>query len=178
MNQHLTNDTLIDYLHGELRPQDDALAHAHLATCPACRQARDAETGVTEFLRAGAAAEEREIPSLVAAAVWQRIREAPPSPLARLSAFLRPAIAVPVAAALLIGGWFASPLGHGTPGSAPSIDALYYFQAHAAHSASSPLSEHSGMPVLETSMNDDTVSAPLMDQYAAYALSGGINAVR
>lgn len=179
MNQHLTNDTLIDYLHGELRPQEDALAHAHLVVCPTCRQARDAESGVTDFLRAGAAAEEHEFPSLVAAAVWQRIREAPPSPLARLSIFLRPAIAVPVAAVLLVGGWFASPLGHGSSGAVRSIDALYYFQAHAAQSARSPLSEHSGMPVLETSLNDESgLAPPLVDQYAAYALSGGINAVR
>ncbi|MBC5801382.1 MAG: hypothetical protein GIX03_10280 [Candidatus Eremiobacteraeota bacterium] len=179
MNQHLTNDTLIDYLHGELRPQDDALAHAHLAVCSSCRQARDAESGVTDFLRAGAAAEEQEFPSLVAAAVWQRIREAPPTPLARFRTFFRPAIAVPLAAVLLVGGWFASPLGHGSSGGARSIDALYYFQAHAAQSASSPLSEHSGMPVDETSMNDEAGSAaPLVDQYAAYALSGGINAVR
>ncbi len=179
MNQHLSNDTLTDYLHGELRPQDDALAHAHLLVCPTCRAARDAETSITEFVRAGAAAEEHEFPSLVSAVVWERIREARPSPLGRLSAFLRPAIAVPVAAVLLLGGWFASPLGHGSANGARSIDAVYYFQQHAAQSASSPLSEHSGLPVLETSMSDETVSAPpLMNQYAAYAVSGGIDAVR
>ncbi len=179
MNQHLSNDTLIDYLHGELRPQDDALAHAHLAACSTCRAARDVESGVSEFIRAGAASEEREFPSLISAAVWERIRAARPSPLARLGAFLRPAIAVPVAAVLLVGGWFASPLGHGSSNGGRSIDAMYYFQAHAAQSASSPLSEHSGLPVLETSMSDETVSAPpMMNQYAAYAVSGGIDAVR
>lgn len=178
MNQHLTTDTLIDYLHGELRPQDDVYAHAHLTACATCRSARDAEARLTELVRALAGAEEREFPSLVAANVWQRIREAPPSPLARLSGWFRPAIAVPIAALLIVGGWFASPLSHGAPSGSPSVDALYYFQAHAAQSATSPLSEHSGLPA-ETSMVEDAVGAPpLVDQYAAYAVPGGLDAVR
>ncbi|MDQ2908252.1 MAG: hypothetical protein M3R44_02760 [Candidatus Eremiobacteraeota bacterium] len=175
---HLTGATLIDYLHGELRPQDDAYAHAHLAACDACRFARDAEAQLTDLLRGGAAAEEREFPSLVAATVWQRIREAPPSPFARFGAWFRPAIAVPVAALLLLGGWFASPLGHGTAGGSPSVDALYYFQAHAAQSATSPLSEHSGLPAETSMLNDTPEASPLLDQYTAYAVSGGPDAVR
>ena len=177
MNQHPTEESLIDYLHGELLPQDDAFVHAHLGGCDACRASYDAEASVTEMLRSSALAAERDFPSLVAAAVWQQIREAPPSPLTRLTAFLRPAVAVPVAALLVAGVWLASPLGHGAA-PARSIDAMYYLQAHAAQTAAAPFSERP-MPALETSTADvEPAAPPLVDRYAAYAMPGGIDAVR
>ena len=42
MNDHLSTDLLVDYVHGELAPADDARAHAHLAACAACREALQA----------------------------------------------------------------------------------------------------------------------------------------
>ena len=169
MNDHLSTDLLVDYLHGELAPEDDALAHAHLAACPDCRCAYDLETSLSEALRAAAKADEREMPSLVSAAVWEHIRQAPPGPYARLTAWLRPAIALPVAAALVLGGWFASPYSH--PGPQPRIDVMYYLQTHAAQ-AGSPLTEQSGSPALETSMLDES-TPPLIAEYdgASYASS-------
>ncbi len=102
-----------------------------------------------------AAAEEREFPSLVArrfgseSARCRRHRS-----LVLLRSGARP-LPYRAAALLLVGGWFASPLGHG---SSRSVDALYYLQAHAAQSASSPLSEHSGMPAAaKRRSSDDTV---------------------
>jgi anti-sigma factor RsiW len=161
MNDHLSTDLLVDYLHGELAPEDDALAHAHLAACPECRSSYDLEASLTEALRTAAKAGEQEMPSLVAAAVWEQIRQAKPGPLARLAAFLRPAISVPVAAALVLGVWFASPYSH--PGAPPRIDAMYYLEAHAAE-AGSPLTEQSGSPVLETSLLDEP-TAPLIAEH-------------
>jgi anti-sigma factor RsiW len=152
MNEHLTTGTLIDFLHGELAAAEDARVHAHLAACSACRSAHELEAMLGETLRAAAAEEDREMPSLVSAAVWQRVREARPGPFARLAALLRPIVAVPLAAAILLGAFFASPLGHGS--APPKIDATYYLQAHAAQAGLTPLSEHSGTQLLETSMVD------------------------
>jgi predicted anti-sigma-YlaC factor YlaD len=161
MNDHLSTDRLVDYLHGELPPADDALVHAHLAGCAACRDARDAEAMLLEALRATAKAEEREMPSLVKAAVWERVRAARPGPLARVAALLRPAFALPVAAALAVAVFFASPLAphHG----GPTIDATYYLEAHAAQTAQTPLSERTSSLVLETSMNASAASSPFVD---------------
>ncbi len=175
MNQHLTTDTLIDFLHGELASQDDARVHVHLAECQACRSAYELEALLGEKLRAAAAAEEREMPSLVAAAVWQRIREAQPGPFARLAAWLRPIVAFPVAAAILLGAFFASPLAH--PSNAPKIDATYYLRAHAAQAGLSPLSDHAGPQPLETSMLDSSVERSVADRYTGYAAVGVLDAV-
>jgi len=149
MNDHLSTDLLIDFVHGELSPGDDARAHAHLAGCAACRDAYELEATLGEALRSAARADEREMPSLVAAAVWERVRAARPGPAARLRALLRPAFALPVAAALLIGGFFASPFAHP---NGPMVDAAYYFEAHAAETSANSLSERSSSAVLETSM--------------------------
>jgi predicted anti-sigma-YlaC factor YlaD len=158
----------VDYLHGELAPEDDALAHAHLAACPECRRAYDVETSLTEAIRSAAKADEREMPSLISAFVWEQVRQAQPGPFARIAGWLRPVVAVPVAAALLLGGWFASPYAH--PGATPPrIDAMYYLQAHAAQ-AGSPL-EQAGATTLESSMLLRESTAPLIAEHddATYA---------
>jgi anti-sigma factor RsiW len=176
MNDHLSPDLLVDYLHAELRPEDDALAYAHLQTCAACRDGYQIEVALGEALRASAASEAVEMPSLVAAAVWQQIRAARPGPVALLIGYLRPAIALPVAAALLLGGWFASP--YARPAS-PTIDASYYFAAHAAQSATTPLSERNSAPALETSMLGDDSAPPLIGQLdTEVAAPGLLDAVR
>jgi len=176
MNEHLTTDVIIDYIHGALAPGDDALAFAHLQSCETCRADYDAEATLTETLRAAAAAEEREMPSLVKAAVWQRIREAEPSPLARVVAWLRPTIAVPAMAALIVGGWFASPY---LLGRQPTIDATYYFEAHAAQSSEMPLGERSAGQMLEISMNASSEpTSPLEQAYLGYAAPDALDAVR
>ncbi len=175
MNDHLSTDRLVDFVHGELSPSDDALTHAHLAVCAACRDAYDLETTLSEALRSAAKAEEREMPSLVTAAVWDRIRRAEPGPLARFIALLRPIYAVPVALALIVGGIFASPLGR--PAS-PMIDASYYFEAHAAQTAQTPLSERSSALVLETSMITHPDSAGLDTGADGFASTGPVDDVR
>jgi anti-sigma factor RsiW len=163
MNQHLNADLLVDFVRGELSPEDDALAHAHLQTCAACRGEHELEVSLTEALRAAARAEELEMPSAIKAEIWEQIRLARPGPLARFAAFWRPALAVPVLAALLVGGWFASPYApHGA--AAPTIDAAYYLEAHAAQTAQTPLSEHSGTQAIETSMADGVRAPALVRQ--------------
>lgn len=140
MTDHLSTDFLIDYAHGELTPDQDALAHDHLATCVPCREDYDAEVSLGEILRSAAVTDERELPAFLKAAVWGQIRAAAPSPFARLAAFFRPAFAVPVGALVIALAFFASPLGHRD--AHPTVAASYYLQSHAIQSAQSPLSEH------------------------------------
>jgi predicted anti-sigma-YlaC factor YlaD len=180
MNTHLTTDLIVDYLHGELAPEDDALAHAHLAACDACRRAYDLESTLVEALRSAAKAEEREMPSLVNAAVWEQIRAARPGFMTRALALLRPAIAVPVAAVLIAGGFFVSPLGHGVAnrGATTTIDANYYLEAHAAQSSQMPLSDHSAASTIETSMVETAPPALVRQVDTSYAAAGTLDAVQ
>lgn len=174
MIEHLSTDQLVDFVHGELGPQDDVLAHAHLTSCPACRAEADAERTLVEYLRAAAVAEEREMPSTINAAIWAQVRAAKPGPLAALAAFFRPAIALPLAALLLIGGYFASPLAH--RGAPPTIAASYYLQAHAAQSAQNPLAEHAPGAVYEasaTASDGGSIANAYAGGYPATAAYGG-----
>jgi predicted anti-sigma-YlaC factor YlaD len=178
MNQHLNADLIVDFVRGELPPEDDALAHAHLQTCSDCRRDYELEVALVDALRSAAKAEELEMPSLVKAAVWEAIRQAQPSPLARFAALWRPALALPVAAVLLLGGWFASPYAP-HPGSPPTIDAAYYLEAHAAQTSQTPLSEHSGAQAIETSMADGQRAPELVRQVdTSYADAGALDAVQ
>jgi anti-sigma factor RsiW len=149
---HITTGLLVDYIHRELAPEDDALVYAHLAACSDCRHEYQAEVSLTEALREAARAEEVEMPTAILARVRQRVRSGNPAPLERLRAFLRPAAVVAGAAVLAVGAFFASPLGHPSA-SRPTVDVMYYFEAHAAQQAGNPFSEHSsGVPAIESSM--------------------------
>ncbi len=146
MIQHLTSDQIVDFIHGEETPAGDARAHAHLASCATCRAEADAEIALREYLRTAAAADEREMPSAIKAAVWEQVRAARPGPFAALAALLRPVVAIPVAAVVLAVGVLASPLGHHE--SRPTIAASYYLQTHAAQSSQSPLSERANQAAI------------------------------
>jgi len=141
MMQHLTNNELIDYLHNALPAQADAAVYAHLEQCASCREEYDAEAALTEFLRGYAAREEREMPATLKAEIWSRIRGAQPTALQRLAALWRPAMGVPVAAAIALAAYFS--MGHGT--GAPAIDAAYYLQDHAALTSTVPFNERTNV---------------------------------
>lgn len=172
--EHFTTDFLVDYAHGELSPGDDALAHAHIALCDACRDEYDAQISLGEMLRSAARSEERDLPAFVKAAVWEQIRSAEPGPLARMVALFRPAYALPIAAALALGLFFVSPLSHHD--AQRTIAASYYLQSHALQSAQTPLSERSSAQVYETSVTSTAglVSDAFDSGYPATgALRGG-----
>ena len=164
MSNHITTDLLVDYVHHELAPEEDALVHAHLGECAGCRREVENESALTDALRSAAAAEETDMPSLVAARVWETIRSARPSPLGRLAVLLRPAVAVPLAAALVIGAYVAVPLSHGGP--APTIDAGYYLEQHAAAQVQYPLAERGAtlQPADRAALEDDSPPAQLAEQ--------------
>jgi anti-sigma factor (TIGR02949 family) len=157
MNQtHLTVEQIVEYLHGELSPKEDAAAHAHLAECSFCSEAYDAEAALTGMLREHAQSEERELPEGLIARIHDAIdRERSTTIWKRLATALRPAIMVPAAAAFAVVLYLAATVWHGRPG-APTIDAAYYLENHAALTASTPFSDESAIPVTFTS--DDTAA--------------------
>ncbi|MBV9646531.1 MAG: zf-HC2 domain-containing protein [Candidatus Eremiobacteraeota bacterium] len=167
MTQHLTTDNIIDYLHGELDPAEDALVHSHLQACAPCRAEFERESSLTDALRAYAHAEERDLPGMVKAQLWQTIRTQRPSAAERLAALLRPAIAVPAAALLVLVTYFASPLGRPTA-QLRTIDVMYYFEQHAAEQMKSPLADRNATSsMLETSEAAFTGSTTLPVRAAA-----------
>ncbi|HZZ64583.1 MAG TPA: zf-HC2 domain-containing protein [Candidatus Baltobacteraceae bacterium] len=146
MMQHIDNETLIDYMHGALPPQADAAVYAHMETCAQCREQFEAEAALTEMLHSYAAATERDFPSTLKAEIWSRVRSAQPSFWSRVRDNLRPAVFVPVAAALALAAYFGSTLL--SPHAPPSIEAAYYLQDHAALNTTVPFSDrNSSTPV-------------------------------
>jgi anti-sigma factor RsiW len=130
---HVRTETLLDFLHGELVPEDDARVHEHIASCASCRSEHDAQVRITEALRAHAYAEERDLPPRVVARVREHIDpQRRPAWWQHVTASLRPAVAMPVAAVLLL----AAILGFSSIRPAfvrvPTIAAAYYIDDHAA----------------------------------------------
>jgi anti-sigma factor RsiW len=155
MNAHLNQELLIDYLHGELAPGEDAALQQHLDSCAACRARYQEEVELSEALRGYARATERELPAGVRNAVWAAIEsgERTPSLVQRVNAWLRPAVALPIAAALVLAAYlgFSSNAHHGT-----TIDAAYYLDDHAAVTSAVPFNEGSTVPAaLYTTENAD-----------------------
>jgi anti-sigma factor RsiW len=180
MSEHLNNALLIDYLRRELPPEDDALVLAHLEKCQACRREYEIEVSLSESLRAAAVREELEFPSLIAARVWEEIRNAKPTPLQQLAAFFRPSIAVPlVAAAAVAVFFFATPFaGHGI---SPKVTAVYYLEAHAALQAQNPLDERgpAAAQMIEIAAQDSSAPTELADDVSVgLAAPSAFDAVR
>jgi negative regulator of sigma E activity len=120
------------------------------------------------MLRANAAQEERELPASVKAEIWRRVREAQPSAWNRFTAWMRPAVAIPVAAAIALAAYFGTSfLG---PQGAPAIEASYYLQDHAALNGTIPFSDRNAInPVdLENAAAVDTQQTAVNVQEATY----------
>ena len=170
MMQHLTNETLLDYIHGALSPQEDASVYSHMELCEQCRREHDAEVALGEALRAQAAATELEMPAMLKAAIWSEIRAAKPTAWSRFAGAFRPAIALPVAAALAIGLYFGATSLNGPSG--PTIEAAYYLQDHAELTGTTPFSDRNVNPTdMEASagMNGQTAVAIEATSYTADA---------
>ncbi|MBV8150199.1 MAG: zf-HC2 domain-containing protein [Candidatus Eremiobacteraeota bacterium] len=142
---HFTPETLIDYLHRELPPGEDARVLAHLETCTVCTAELNAEAAITERLRAYARAETQEMPAGVRSAVLQHIRTAAAQPtfLERLQAALRPLVAVPLAAAAVAAIVIFGPASHRSATSPVTLPVSYYLEEHAAHVQENPLADRS-----------------------------------
>jgi anti-sigma factor RsiW len=151
MNEtHPSIEQIVDYLHGELPPAQDAAMHAHLAGCPPCDERRAEEAAIGEALRAHVRAAERELPAGIA----QRIRDATErsreSAWERVGAFFRPIVLIPTAAAVAVALFL---VGYGWHNAtAPTeIDAASYVNDHAAMAAGAPFGDAAPPAVLTSS---------------------------
>lgn len=135
---HYDRETLIDFLHGELAPAADAAVFAHLDGCEPCRLVRDEESSITETLRGSSLAQERELPAMVRARIWDAVRRETPSFGDRVRALWRPALALPVAAAVALVAYIGLPVMHGSPDAA-GVTAAYLLDEHSAEAQQNPL---------------------------------------
>jgi len=148
---HLTPATLIDYLHRELPPGDDAKVLAHLEACSACTAELNAEAALSERLRAGARAETLDMPVGLRAAIFQRIGELEPTFWERLSAGLRPVVLVPLAVAAAASFLVFAPIRTHQP-STLTLPVSYYLEEHAAHVQENPLADRSAAIMMKPAL--------------------------
>lgn len=163
-SNHPTIEQLSDYVHGELSERDDAAVHAHLAGCAACTELHDTEAGLGELLRAHARAQERELPPGFAARIIDAAIASGQQPRGDVrdifARMLRPAFALPIAAAAAIAIYFGATLQHPALVTA-TIDAGTYMDSHAALATDMPFADSSALPVTFASDADGTeASAP------------------
>lgn len=151
-SEHPTTEAIIDYVHHELSPTQDAAVFEHVTQCAPCRETYEAELRLNDALKAAAAEETFELPSIVKARVWEEVRASRPG---RWRAWLRPLIAVPVGAAIAAAAFFAV---QSTPSNThpPVVGAQYYFDVHtAATRQENPLSDRSIPLTIDASMTGD-----------------------
>lgn len=144
---------LVDFERGELDAARDAAMHAHLASCPACHHAWEADLGMVDAIRV--ALPERDFPTSILAGVRQAMyAESAPQPsfLERLRVILRPVVAAPIAAALIVGGFFVTHRTHET--SQANMSGIDFVREHVAQTADMPSSDRTWSTYILTSAND------------------------
>jgi predicted anti-sigma-YlaC factor YlaD len=159
MTHHYTNDDFIDYLHGELAPNDDARLHEHLLVCEPCRGAYEAEARLGDWLRRAARDDERALPPMVKARVWEAIREQRPALGERLRAAFRPAFTLPLGVAMAALVFVVYPTLHQTE-TVPTVAASYYLDEHAAEGQENPLADHPVTATVVTASDTSSDAAP------------------
>jgi anti-sigma factor RsiW len=152
MNEtHPSIERIVDYLHGELSPAEDAAVYAHLATCPECDLKRNEELAITESLRAYAGATERDMPPGLATRIRSTAVSRQPGAWQRFVAGLRPAVLVPAAAVAALAIYFGYDSWHRAASATP-IRAADYVNNHAAMAASAPFGD--AVPPLTLTSDD------------------------
>lgn len=139
--KHLNSNILLDYLHRELGPAEDAKVLAHLETCELCAGELQVEASIAERLRTAARVQELELPQGMHHAIMARIAEIRTSPWERFGAWLRPIIVVPFAAVAAAAAFYLSPLQQQIPARA-ELPVSYYLQQYAVHAQQNPLADH------------------------------------
>ncbi|MBV8196817.1 MAG: zf-HC2 domain-containing protein [Candidatus Eremiobacteraeota bacterium] len=149
--QHASLDQLVDYIHGELAPAEDASVHSHLAECAQCAQAYDREVSLTSRLREIARSQERELPEGYASAIRRAsAAEAPRAWPWQMPRLLRPLVAVPAALVVAAVLYFGITTSHTGFSGAQRIDALSYVHHHTAVTAAAPFSDDTPIPAMLT----------------------------
>lgn len=141
---------LVDYERGELDAARDAAMFDHLQRCEACHSEWQADLALVESLRSWSV--ERELPTAVLAKVRQAMHaEAEPSFVERLRAMLRPSVAAPIAAAIVIaGGFFGYQRVHAPR---PTLTGMDYVREHVAQTAGLTSSDRTWSTYVLTSAN-------------------------
>jgi anti-sigma factor RsiW len=154
--QHLTSETLIDYLHHELAADEDARVLAHLAACELCSRELNVEATITDRLRAVAHSEELELPFGMQSAIMARIASERSAGVGTLHRFLRPLVIVPFAAAAAAAAFFLTPVLSPAPTTAPAaLPVSYYIQQHDVREVDNPLGDHSTFILSSLNTTDD-----------------------
>jgi anti-sigma factor RsiW len=162
--QHVSPETLIDYLHGELPDGEDASIHAHIAGCAACKETYEAETQLTDLLRSHARAEERELPPGVVARIRDAVATSQRPWWSRLTGSLRPlALGMAIAAGLLVGTFLSLRTWH-SHAQASTIDAAYYLDGHAALTPTTPFGEGIVVPASLSDGTTESEEQPAADE--------------
>jgi len=145
---------LVEYERGELDAARDAAIYSHLQACDACRAEWRSDLDLIESLRESLRSE-REFPTAILAGVRQAMyAERPPSLAERLRAALRPAVAAPVAAAILVVG---SILGYQRAHQPqPTLTGMDYVREHVAQTAGLASSDREWATYVLTSENAGT----------------------
>lgn len=147
MNEtHPSIEQIVDYLHGEVAPAEDAAIHAHLAACPECEERRVHEVAITEALRAHAQVTERELPTTVLRNIRQSLaRPSSPSLVERIAAAFRPIVLFPAAAVVAAVLFVGVDVWRNHAASVTTIDAASYVQNHTAMAATAPFGDDTPM---------------------------------
>jgi len=154
MNEHITTEELIDYLHHALAPEDDARVYAHIAACAPCSAVYEQETALSEALREHAQLQERDLPAGVSAAIWDAIALPQPTFADRIRTWLQPMVLIPIAAVVLLALLLLPQLAHIIvptqtasiqSNHAPAIDAAYYLQDHVSTNRTVPFADTTAM---------------------------------
>lgn len=150
MNQmHPSVERIVDYLHGELSPAEDAVIYAHFAACPECDAKRTEELAITDALHAYARSTERDMPAGLATRIRAAAVRSQPGAWQRFVEAFRPVVMVPAAVAVALAIY----IGYNSWNRAaapPRIQAAYYVNNHAAMAASAPFGD-AAPPVTLTS---------------------------
>ena len=177
MTPHYDRETLIDYVHHELAPAADACVFEHLEACAECRALHEDEASFGESLRSFMQSTELELPSMVRARVFDRVRNERPSFVQRLRAW-GPMIAVPVAAAVALAAYLGTPVLHQRT-TATGVEAAYFLDAHNAEAQQNPLGPGAAPAVYTTDASDRTApAATYIDTADAATLDSADGAVR
>lgn len=141
MNEtHPSLERIVEYLHGELSPQEDAAIYAHLATCPECDAKRTEELAITDALRAYARSTEREMPPGLATRIRSTAPQTRQGTWQRFLEGLRPVVLLPAAAVVALAIFIGYNARHRAPAPTP-IEAAYYVNNHAAMAAGTPFGD-------------------------------------
>ena len=143
---HPSIEQIVDYLHGEAAPAEDAAIHAHLAACSQCEKERIDEVAIADALRAHARASERELPASVVATIRRRVAQPTgPSLGERFAAVFRPIVLFPAAAAVAALLYVGIDVWRDYAAPATTIDATSYVQNHSVMAATAPFGDDTPM---------------------------------